>query len=287
MVHGIWNHAPGFGPDEAARLKAERALPHLMRGFAAAGLATVPAPGVAVAYYADLLRPDTPPEAQAADGEPGFEVLSEDERDLVARWLGAAGAPAPAEPQNVALAPLRQILGWLVDDRCGGVAQRVRAATARQLERVTVAVLREVRAYQSRPGRRERVRERVAAVVRAERPRVIVAHSLGSLVAYETLHAYPELEVDQLVTLGSPLRLPALARRLDPGLRGGRGARPPGVRHWTNIADIGDLVAVPPKLSEVFPVDQDETVDTGLDFHGLHAYLAHGLTALAIAPYLP
>ena len=35
-----------------------------------------------------------------------------------------------------------------------------------------------------------------------------MAHSLGTVVAYEALHAHPGLHVYLLVTLGSPLALP-------------------------------------------------------------------------------
>ena len=35
-----------------------------------------------------------------------------------------------------------------------------------------------------------------------------MAHSLGTVMAYEALHAHPDLHVYLLVTLGSPLALP-------------------------------------------------------------------------------
>ncbi|MFE2323433.1 hypothetical protein ACFXD5_05850 [Streptomyces sp. NPDC059385] len=290
LVHGMWNFVPGAGAEEAAGEKAAAARPYLAQGMRKAGL-TGPVPEPAMAYYADLLDRVRPAGAQAAGAPPGFEALSEPEREVAAQWLVAAGAPVPPQLQNIAVAPLRQLVGWLVDDRTGPIARRLRDGIVGRLERAVVGVLHEVRAYTAAPdgagsGPRVLVRERVAEVIRRERPQVVVAHSLGSVVAYETLHAHPDLEVPQLVTIGSPLRLPVLADRLDPGLRGGRGARPSGVRHWTNIADVGDLVAVPPKLADVFPVDQDESVDNGIDFHGLHSYLANGLTALAVLPYL-
>jgi pimeloyl-ACP methyl ester carboxylesterase len=148
-------------------------------------------------------------------------------------------------------------------------------------------LVREANAYTSRPQARAAVRERVAAAIRSHRPRVVVAHSLGSVVAYEALHAFPELEVELLVTLGSPLGLPTLARRLEPAMRHGQGARPAGVERWVNIADGGDLVALPPKLGGLFPVDTHATTDIGwLDPHTLGGYLANGVTAAAIAPYL-
>lgn len=48
-------------------------------------------------------------------------------------------------------------------------------------------------------------------------PRIVMAHSLGSAVAYEALHAHPELRPELFLTLGSPLALPrAVFHRLCP-----------------------------------------------------------------------
>ncbi|MFF2778553.1 hypothetical protein ACFVU3_26985 [Streptomyces sp. NPDC058052] len=285
LVHGILNHVRGAGPEEAALSKAEEYRPDLLEGLGKTGL-DVPEPDLVMAYYADLLRPPSQEQEQAAGEDLYFELLSKAERSAAAEWLMAAGAPAPSDLQNVGFAPLRQMLGWLVQERTGPVAEWVLERTVRPLERVVVGLLLDVEAYTTWPDRRRAVRERIANTIGTARPTVVVAHSLGSVATYETLLAFPDLEVELLVTVGSPLRLPTLARRLDPGLRGGRGARPAGVGRWVNIADVGDLVAIPPKLAKVFPVDQDEVTDIGLGIHGLGGYLANGLTASALAPYL-
>ncbi|CAN3985953.1 hypothetical protein [Kitasatospora purpeofusca] len=284
LVHGIFNHVRGVEPGLAAARRLTDCLPRLAAGL---GRLSVEVPETVMAYYADLLRPGAAEEVQAGGGDPGFEDLEPEERVAAAEWLAAAGVAVPADPHNVALAPLRQLLGWLVDERGGVLSGVVREQTMRRLERVIVTNLREVEAYTTWPRRRELVRTRVAGVIREEVPSVVIAHSLGSYITYETLHAHPDLEVELLVTVGSPLRVPSLARRLDPALRAGRGARPAGVKRWVNIADLGDVVAVPPKLAEVFPVDADESCDNGLGFHGFGGYLANGLLAAAVAPYIP
>ncbi|MFJ4931582.1 hypothetical protein [Streptomyces sp. NPDC088736] len=283
LVHGIFNHVRKATPDEAAERRAADCRPRLAESL---GRMSVPLPDLVMAYYADLLRQDLPEQAQSAPQSTGFDDLSAGERADVAEWLVAAGCVVPEDPQNVALAPLRQMLGWLVDERGGRMSAVVREQTIGRLERAVVANLREVEAYTAWPERRRLVRERVADVIRREKPAVVIAHSLGSYVTYETLHAAVDLEVELLVTVGSPLRVPALARRLDPALRAGRGAKPAGVARWVNIADAGDMVAVPPKLGQVFPVDEDAVCDTGLGFHGFGGYLANGLLAAAITPYI-
>jgi hypothetical protein len=74
---------------------------------------------------------------------------------------------------------------------------------------------------------------------------------------------------------------------LDPAPTGGRGARPPGLAHWVNIADPGDLVAVPRRLGDRFDVDgHHEEHIAAVDFHTLDHYLGCGLVAAAVVPYL-
>lgn len=64
---------------------------------------------------------------------------------------------------------------------------------------------------------RAQAREHVATIMAERQARIVIAHSLGTAAAYEALHAHPELQVDLLVTLGSPLDLPgAVFGRLQP-----------------------------------------------------------------------
>ncbi|MGW4894851.1 hypothetical protein ACWEQL_21665 [Kitasatospora sp. NPDC004240] len=285
LVHGIWNLQSGLTPEEAAAGLAERARPHLGRGLVAAGLGHMPVPEVVMAYYAHVLL-SGPAEAQAG-GAP-MDGLSEAELAEAWEWLVVAGVPQPAEPQAVLLAPLRQAVGRLVYHRTGaGPVSRLREAAVDRVSRLVVGVLREVNAYLTRPEARRAARDVVADAIRLHRPRVVVAHSLGSVVTYEALHAFPELEVELLVTLGSPLGLPFVTRKLEPGPRAGRAPRPSGVGRWVNIADVGDLVALPPELGGAFPVDRHAATNIGaVDFHTLGGYLANGLPAAALAPYL-
>jgi hypothetical protein len=73
------------------------------------------------------------------------------------------------------------------------------------------------------------------------------------------------------VTLGSPLALPhAVFERLDPAPVAERGVKPAGVTRWINLADPGDLVALPVKgISRKFD-------GVGLDDHAVvHAFGFH------------
>ena len=60
-----------------------------------------------------------------------------------------------------------------------------------------------------------------------EGTRVLIGHSLGSVVAYEYVCRYRPPSVELLVTLGSPLGIPKLVfDRLTPAPADGRGAWP-------------------------------------------------------------
>ncbi|GAA5073606.1 hypothetical protein [Streptomyces similanensis] len=287
LVHGIWNEEPDLSPEDAARHKAADAARRLRQGLAAAHLTHLAVPPLVMAYYAHQLADRTRPEQAQSGDEATLDDLTPEQAAEALEWLRAAGAREPDDSQAAALAPLRWTLGRLVAQRTPDAPPGARQRLTELLSRIVVATVRDLDSYTSRPGRRALVRGTVATAVRDSGARVVVAHSLGSVVAYETLHAHPDIELDLLLTLGSPLGLPAMLRKLDPEPVAGRGARPPGVRNWINIADLGDLVAIPPRLGEAFEVDRHDTTDIGLfDPHTLGGYLASGLTAAALAPYL-
>ena len=151
-------------------------------------------------------------------------------------------------------------------------------------ERALIWDLKQVHRYFSEDGVRQAVQARILARVTAD-TRVLVAHSLGSVAAYETLCANPELPVTTLVTLGSPLGTPNLIfDRLIPTPLAGRGAWPTGLKHWTNIADAGDVVALEKNLAPRFGNRvRDVLVYNGSHAHDCSCYLTAKETGLASA----
>ena len=113
--------------------------------------------------------------------------------------------------------------------------------------------------------------------------RVVVSHSLGSVVAYETLCARPDLPVRTLITLGSPLGISALLPRLVPPVGSGRAQWPGGLRNWVNIADAADLVALRKKLQPLYG-DRvlDQIVHNGATMHNVLPYLTAVQTGRAV-----
>jgi hypothetical protein len=93
-------------------------------------------------------------------------------------------------------------------------------------ETLAKTLLRDLDDYFSEPELRSLTNGRLAAAVTHELPAteraVVVGFSMGSLVAYDTLRADPDLPVGALITIGSPLAMPSFYRLVaaaapDPG----------------------------------------------------------------------
>jgi hypothetical protein len=269
-VHGVGNYRPGETPIEArTNLTAawQVALgggPGLSSGRSRPGEPAGAGLDLAVAYYAHHLRR---PGSQGSS--PSLERLSPSAKTMATEWIMQV-LPQAGVAQGPATYPLRQLVAWLAQQR---------GLPARAVEWFVATFFTEVADYldNTDPDARDHVRHDVAELIRARRAQVVIAHSLGSVVAYETLWSRRDLHIDVLITLGSPLALPhAVFPRLQPA-PADRGARPPGVKRWINLADPGDLVAIPVKgVSRFFAgVDIDEHTTIGcFDFHLAANYLA-------------
>jgi pimeloyl-ACP methyl ester carboxylesterase len=149
-------------------------------------------------------------------------------------------------------------------------------------------VLKQVRLYFKDPKIRASARAAVDKAVDAD-ARVLVAHSLGSVVACEALHQYSATprwaNIRTLVTLGSPLGIPNLIfEALDPTPNGGRGAWPGQIQRWTNVSDDGDVVALTKKLGPLFGGSLvDVRIVNGANAHDVMPYLTARETGEAIA----
>lgn len=259
-VHGIGNYHyyrdNGRSPESAADAISASWSEWLLAGEPAQRTVDLQ-----VAYYAHHLHRGT---AQGSDDPATMEPGAQ---DLLVSWVELL-QPRPQIAMGPRSARARQAADWLT--RHAGPAARVFA----------LAFCRQVHTYLSKPDsdRRRRARCAVASAITRHRPEVIVAHSLGSVVTYETLWENPIPEVDLLVTIGSPLAMPGVVfPLLRPEIVANRGARPPGVARWVNLADVGDIVAIPRGgLAPHFDgVEYDADVVIGeWDFHTVKNYLA-------------
>lgn len=269
-VHGVWNYR--------YYARNGRSVPAATDAITSAWSAALtggpkPVRWLRVCYYSHLLHRGVP----QSDEQP--ESLEPGAQDLLVAWAellrSRDGRPAVAQGDRTVRA--RAAADWFTERYPEGA----RSAALR--------FCREVHTYQSRPPRRWASADALRTAIVEHRPTVLVAHSLGSVLAYETLWAHPTLSVELLVTLGSPLAMPGVVfDRLRPAPAGGRGARPPGVGRWLNFADVGDLVAVPRGLAAHFAGVERDTEITMPDwrFHGVTRYLASPPVRDVLLPFL-
>ncbi len=118
-----------------------------------------------------------------------------------------------------------------------------------------ISFVKQVNRYFEDAGFRMLVLDEMAAAM-ARSPRVVIGHSLGSVVTYDWLQHNRTRRDPVLVTIGSPLGLEAIRDRLD---RPTDRSRWPGdVTSWTNVAAQQDAVAMVKKLGPLYHPDVDD-----------------------------
>jgi hypothetical protein len=272
-VHGIGQQLRG-----SHTIHAEW-LPALRDGLVRAG-GVLPNPDdLACAFYGDLFQP----KGTKAVGIPPFDasdVEDGEERELLELWWKEAArietqVPSPDDQTKV---------------RTPQIVQRALLALSHSrffadiAERALIFDLKQVKRYFREPSLRSEIQQRVAQEV-SDDTRVLIGHSLGSVVGYEVLCAHPEWPIRTLITLGSPLGIPNLIfDRLQPQPQTGSGVWPATVTRWTNIADGGDVVALKKQLQPLFGAAlEDVLIYNGATAHDARPYLTTEETGRAIA----
>ncbi len=116
-----------------------------------------------------------------------------------------------------------------------------------------------------------------------KQPTIIIAHSLGTVIAYDVLHSLADKSyVKGLITLGSPLGMNAIKRQLYPSH-----AYPRSLKGtWVNIYDPKDIVALNPldnKNFRVFPSIKNYEIENVSDNrHDIVPYLSCQIVAETI-----
>ncbi len=152
---------------------------------------------------------------------------------------------------------------------------------------------------------REMLKMPLRAAWEAGRPVLLVAHSMGSVIAYEALwemsrDVRDELRVDLLLTMGSPLGQGYLQRRILGHDKPGAERYPDNIRRWVNLSAVGDMTAVNPYLKNDFGemvrlglvenIDDIEVfnsfrLDGELNVHAEYGYLVNKVTAAVVADW--
>lgn len=113
------------------------------------------------------------------------------------------------------------------------------------------------------PSLAGQVRQRL--LDRLDRTDVVVAHSLGTVIAHQVLAAHPEITIKTLVTLGSPLGAPPFETA---------GEWPGGAERWVNVVAITDPVVEAGRVPARFGSRVEERlIDNGHRGHHPEPYL--------------
>jgi hypothetical protein len=263
VIHGISNQYGGEHELHGAW------FPAICDGLARAGNHGLPKPeDCACPFYGDLFRPSG---TLSSSTLPRLTDLGPDEALLLEQiWMSAAASessvPGPQE--------FEETLVWaprVVERALASLAKSSYLANLVPLQ--FLGDLRQVVFYLNRSDIHTQILNRALKYMDQE-TRIVIGHSLGSVIAYEALAARPDVTAD-LLTLGSPLAIRNIVfDKLTPPPAAGSGVWPGQVRNWTNIAATGDIVAAEKKLEPVFgPRVQDFVIDSGWDAHSSTRYL--------------
>jgi hypothetical protein len=204
--------------------------------------------------------------------------------DVEVCFYGDLFRRAPGTAADARLEQSRAGITEMLSDLAGGDAIAAlgqaanEAAFDRTVDMVTIMA--------TEPDLRARIRARIEPLVDAE-TRVIVAHSLGTVLSYMALASHPQWTVHTFVTLGSPLAAPMIFDTLDPRPVDGRGQWPGKISRWVNIRAVGDKAAAVPLHERFGPDVEDVVIDNGHRAHAPEPYLNAASTGAAIAAALP
>jgi hypothetical protein len=237
---------------------------------------------VAAGFYGHLFRSRGrmslgEPDLDADDIEPGEET------DLLTAWWKEAARVDPdvRGVEDDTMLATRRVVQRALD------ALSHSRFFAGLVEHALIRDLKQVCRYFSDRTIRANAIQMVANAVR-EDTRLIIGHSLGSVVAYEALCAHPGWQVSAFVSMGSPLGIKNLIfEKLEPRPENDVGRWPGSVRKWVNVADKGDVVALVKRLNGRFGSEvKDIAVDNQARAHDAVPYLTAPETGEALAALL-
>lgn len=274
-VHGVGQQFKG------EHILAAEWLPAICDGLARAGRGPLADTELECAFYGDLFRPRgkavTDRNYRASDVDPTFELEL-----LQAWWQEVTSADAAVPPPDA-----------MTKTPAVGIAQRALNALSKArffaglAEKALVGDLKQVHLYFADVSLRAAAGARAALAI-GPQTKVVIGHSLGSVVAYEALCSLPAEPACAFITIGSPLGIRNLIfDRLQPAPADEIGVVPARVCSWTNIADRGDVVALAKELRPFFgPAVQDIRVNNGAQAHNARPYLTSVEVGRAIAEAL-
>lgn len=170
-----------------------------------------------------------------------------------------------------------------------------------------------LRYFENHDGIADRIRALLAAELqsawRAGERVLLMAHSLGSVIAWDTLWTLGHSAqrgstgagIDMFLTLGSPLGTRFVRRRVLGARASGARRYPQGIHRWRNLAALGDLTALGHRFADDYAemlqlglvaeiTDQTDLVNPfrgqeRLNVHKCYGYFVNAATGSAIADW--
>jgi pimeloyl-ACP methyl ester carboxylesterase len=290
LVHGIAQE------QKSADTLEEEWLPDLAGGVRTAGFAEIAdrlyrlrsgSDGIdtRMAFYGDLFLRGDQQGLEPGDLSGPERALAE---QLAMEWTARAASRSTDEKSRRAasqeLAQLQQTAGEEQGARAAARSAINSLARIRWFApfgmgfatRFVMRSLTQVTRYLSDDVVREQALARVHAVL-TPGTRVLIGHSLGSIVAFEAVQRFDH-PLPLLITIGCPLGLRTVVYER---VRPQPPRFPPVVHRWVNIADRNDIVAAEPDLTPLFGstappgavLEGGYTADNGAKPHQADFYL--------------
>ena len=222
--------------------------------------------GALALEYLERIAERAPPESADADqARSTLEILRDPEK---------AGAQGAGNVLREAIRTLSRI-SWL-------------ASIGMSVTEIILPSMVQVSQYLTDRETQARAKAAVSTLVDAA-TRVVIGHSLGSVVAYECAHQLSH-PLPLLVTIGSPLGLSTIVtQRLSPPP-----SFPAKVAVWLNVANREDVVAAEPDLRPLFAQDAPASSrfegiwlnEPHKDRHRAETYLGRIAVGRAVVPAL-
>jgi hypothetical protein len=260
----------------------------LRESFARAGLPYPAFREVRVPYYGDKLAELTKarPATTATVVRRGLEAGEQFDVFVAAFVEEMARRDGLTDVEIAALLALeggiieRGPLNWEWVHRLASIIERRHPWLTNQVLQRLVA---DVKAYLDRPDVQDVVHAIVEPAIGGEEC-VVVAHSLGTVVAYWVLAKLlkEKASVPLFITAGSPLGSRNVNAKIVPPPRN----FPPGVKRWINLTDRRDIVALTEKLDAKTFLGNIENItdlNNGEDAHSITCYLSDPRVAHAIS----
>ena len=154
---------------------------------------------------------------------------------------------------------------------------------------------------------RELLKQELRPRLTANEQILLIGHSLGSVIAYDTLWELSHLEqlpgkIDLFLTLGSPLGMNYVQRRLRGHNQKDEQQYPNNIHRWVNISSVGDITALDREFRDDFShmleygmiesiEDHSEAIynffrnEQGLNVHRSYGYLVNPAVGYIIADW--